>query len=84
MATLKHLSNTPPQLRQGRAHIDDPIAHAKATGQHFSDTSKHNEIHETPDSKPSANDLDSARGFAPINPAAKPNTYTAKGGSKRD
>jgi hypothetical protein len=37
------------------------------------------------DSKPSANDVDNPRGFAPINKAAVPNTYTsAKGGSKRD
>jgi hypothetical protein len=68
---------------QGKA-IVDPIATAKATGQHFSDTTQHNEIHETPDSKPKANDGHGERGWAPINAAAKPNTYTSKGGSKRD
>ena len=62
----------------------DPIATAKVQGTHFTDACKHTEIHDTPDSKPSANDLDSPREWAPINKAAVPNTYTRQGGSKRD
>jgi hypothetical protein len=30
------------------------------------------------------NTPDGRQGWAPINPAAAPNTYTGKGGSKRD
>jgi len=77
-------------LKQGKA-IPDPIATAKATGKHFANNTSHNEIHPTPDSKPSAcdgrlegrNGPDGGRGWAPFNPAAAPNTYTGKGGSKR-
>jgi hypothetical protein len=41
----------------------DFIKSAKATGIHFSDTTQHNEIHETPDSKPGANDGSGAKGW---------------------
>jgi len=40
-------------LKQGKA-IPDPIATAKATGKHFANNNSHNEIHPTPDSKPSS------------------------------
>jgi hypothetical protein len=77
-------------LKQGKAY-PDPIATAKATGTHFSDTTKHNRITPTPDSRPGAcdghlggdNSPDGRKGWAPINPAAAPNTFTGKGGSKR-
>ena len=73
-------------LKQGKAY-PDPIATAKATGQHFRGTAKSVTITPTPDSKPGAcdgrlggdNTPDGRRGWAPINPAAAPNTYTAKG-----
>jgi hypothetical protein len=42
-------------LKQGRAY-PDPIATAKATGTHFSGTTKHNVITQTPDSTSGAND----------------------------
>ena len=78
-------------LKQGKA-IPDPIATAKATGQHFSTSANHVEITPTPDSNTSAadgklggdNSPDGRRGWAPINPAAADNTYTGKGGSKQD
>ena len=41
----------------------DFIKSAKATGIHFSDTTQHNEIHETPDSKSGANDGSGAKGW---------------------
>jgi hypothetical protein len=79
-------------LKVGKAHSKDPIASAKASGTHFSNTTNHNVIVPTRDSKPVASDgylggknsPDGARGWARINPAAAPNTYTGKGGSKRD
>jgi hypothetical protein len=67
-------------LKQGRAY-PDPIATAKATGTHFSGTTKHNVITPTPDG--GKNSSPDSKGWAPINPAAAPNTYTGKGGSKR-
>jgi hypothetical protein len=77
-------------LKVGKAY-PDPIAPAKATGKHFGGNRQHNEVHPTPDSRPSAadgiggkNSPDGGRGWAPINPAAAPNTYTGKGGSKHD
>ena len=65
-------------------HYPDPVHTAKIQGTHFEGTASEVHITPTPDSKPSANDLDNPRGFASINPAAKPNTYTGPGGSKRD
>ncbi len=79
MAKLSNITH----LKQGNCY-PDPIVTAKVQGTHFTDACKHTEIHETPDSKPSANDLDSPRGWAPINKMAVPNTYTRQGGSKRD
>ena len=64
-------------LKQGNSY-PDPIATAKVQGTHFTDASKHCEYYDTPDSKPSANDVDNPRGYAPINKAAKPNTFTGK------
>jgi hypothetical protein len=85
MATLKNISH----LRQGRT-IVDPIATAKLNVG-YADTAKHVEITPTPDSKPGAcdgypsgkNSADGRRGWAPINDAAKVNTYTSGSGSKR-
>ena len=74
----------------GKPQSRDPIASAKASGTHFSNTTNHNVVTPTPDSKSKAdgylggkNSPEGARGWAPINPAAAPNTYTGKGGSKR-
>jgi hypothetical protein len=77
-------------LKQGRA-IPDPIATAKVQGTGFSDTCKRATVYPTPDSQPSASDgrlsgknsPDGGRGWAPINEAAKVNTYTSGSGSKR-
>jgi hypothetical protein len=77
-------------LKQGKKY-PDPVATAKAQGVGFSDTCKHLEITPTPDSKPGAcdgypsgkNSADGGRGWAPINDAAKVNTYTSGSGSKR-
>jgi hypothetical protein len=77
------MANNIRHLKQGNSY-PDPIATAKVQGTHFTDTSNHCDYHATPDSKPSANDVDHPRGFAPINKAALPNTYTRQGGSKRD
>ncbi len=70
-------------------YSDDPIAQAQRSGT-FERTAKHVEVTPTPDSRPGAADghLGDAiadkgrRGWADINSAAKPNTYTGKGGSK--
>jgi hypothetical protein len=78
-------------LKQGQT-IPDPIHKAKLDGVHFSDTARHVTVTPTGDSKPGAcdgylagkNSPDGGKGWAPINDAAKPNTYTGKGGSKRD
>jgi hypothetical protein len=61
----------------------DFIAKAKAEGSHWTDSTQHTEITQTPDSKTGKANPDSPK-WPPINPAAKPNTYTGKGGSKRD
>jgi hypothetical protein len=66
------------------------IAQAQKSGTHFSDTAKSVTVTPTPDSKPRAADrhLGDAiadkgrRGWADINSAAKPNTFTGLGGSK--
>lgn len=76
-------------LKHGKTY-PDPIATAKAQGTGFSDSCKHVKIPPAP-----ANNLKGAdghlgdaiadkgrRGWADINPAAKPNTTTGKGGSK--
>jgi hypothetical protein len=85
----KHPNTT--HLKVGKAHSRDPIASAKASGTHFANNTSYNRITPTPDSKPGKSDgylggknsPDGARGWAPINPAAAPNTHTGKGG-KRD
>jgi len=70
-------------LKVGNTYKD--VVHtAKIQGAHWTDAYKQTEIYETKPSNPSANDIDNPRGWAPINKAAVPNTYTsAKGGSKR-
>lgn len=78
-------------LKHGQT-ITDPVHKAKLDGTCWSDTSNYNKIMPTPNSKPGAcdgylgqkNSPDGRKGWAPINDAAKPNTYTGKGGSKRD
>ena len=78
-------------LKHGQT-IPDPVHKAKLDGKHWSDTSNYNKFTPTPNSKPRAcdgylagkNSPDGARGWAPLNNSAKPNTYTGKGGSKRD
>jgi len=50
----------------------------------WADAANEVKITQTPNSTPSKNDFDSPRGWAPINKAAVPNTYTKQGGSKRD
>ena len=68
----------------------DPIRSAKASGKGYSDTSKSCDYYPTPDSKPAKADGhlgDKATNVGPrlystVNPAAKPNTFTGKGGSK--
>src|SRR6266478_9819610 len=70
-------------LKVGKAQSRDPIASAKASGTHFGGNTQHNVITPTPDSKPvksdgylgGRNSPEGARGWAKINPAAKPNTY---------
>jgi hypothetical protein len=77
-------------LKHGDMH-PDPLHKAKLDGRHWSDTSTHNKITPTPDSKPSANDgrlggdnsPDGGRGWAPMNEVAARNTYTGKGGTRR-
>jgi hypothetical protein len=69
----------------------DFIAQAQESGKHFSDTAKYVKVTPTPDSRLSKSDghlgdrADSKgpRLWADINPAAKPNTDTGPGGSKR-
>ena len=85
MSTIKN-----PQLRQGKSHTSDPVAHAKATGTHFTNSAKHVERHPTPsNSRPvdgGLNDAYDDKGpmlHRPINPAAKPNTWTRSGVSTR-
>ena len=67
----------------------DFIRQAKASGKGYSDTSKSCEYFRTPSrSRPDDGHLGDdakdkgARLYSEINPAAKPNTYTGKGGSK--
>ena len=68
----------------------DFIAQAKASGKHFSDTAKSVTVTPTPASAPAKadghlGDKTSNPGpklYAPVNVAAKPNTYTGSGGSK--
>jgi len=58
----------------------------------FTDSAKSVTITPTPDSRSDAcdgylsgdNSPDGARGWAPLNPVAARNSYTGKGGSKRD
>jgi hypothetical protein len=77
-------------LKVGKAQSRDPIASAKASGTHFSNTTNHNVITPTRDSRPVAadgylggkNSPDGARGWAPINSAAKPNTHTGTKGTR--
>ena len=74
---------TTAHLKQGNCY-PDPIHTAKVQGTHWSDSANKTTITETPDSKPKAHDGHGERGWAPINTAAKANTYTGKSGSKRD
>jgi hypothetical protein len=68
----------------------DWIARAQKSGTHFSDTAKSVTVTPTPDSKPAKADSHlgdhfadkGRRGWADVNPAAKPNTFTGPGGSK--
>jgi len=76
-------------LKQGKAY-PDPIATGK-TNSHFTTAANDNRITDTPDSKSKCdgylggkNSPDGARGWAPVNDAAKPNTWTGNSGSKRD
>jgi hypothetical protein len=72
-------------LKVGKAYRD-PIATAKATGTHFSNTTNHNVITPTPDSKPGKSDgylggknsPDGARGWAPMDAVTKRHTYTGE------
>jgi len=88
--TNKPIKNAP--IKPNKVY-ENPIATAKATGGHWSNSASHVEITPTPDSTPSANDgklggrntHDGRQGWAPINKAAAPNTYRGdKGDSKRD
>jgi hypothetical protein len=79
MTVLKNIS----QLRQGKLH-SDPIAHVKATQGHIANVAHHTEVTPTPDSKPHANDGPDTKLHAPVNPTAKPNTWTSGGKSQRD
>jgi hypothetical protein len=87
MATIKSI---PPQLRQGRAHIDDPLAHAKATGKYS--TSPNKVAHPTvrdpkeADGYPGGpNSADGHQGWAKMDAVTARNTYTSGGsGSERD
>jgi hypothetical protein len=88
MANIKNLNTT--HLLHGRA-IPDPIATAKATGKHYSGTTKHNEIHQTPDSLRPVDghlaDDHTDRGpmlHRPMDAVTARHTYTGSGGSKRD
>jgi len=71
-------------LKQGN-HYPDPVHTGKIQGSGvWADAANEVKITQTPNSTPSKNDFDSPRGWAPINKAAVPNTYTKQGGSKRD
>jgi hypothetical protein len=91
LAGRLHLENLTDFFPSLIAAYPDPIATAKATGKHFGGNTQHN-VHPTPDSQPGASDgklggknsPNGRQGWADINPAAAPNTYTGNGGSKRD
>ena len=68
-------------LKESKAYLDR-IATAK-TQHHWINASKHNVITETPGSKTGKSNPD-APGWARMKPTTADNTYTAKGGSKRD
>jgi hypothetical protein len=78
-------------LKQGKAYFDR-IATAKATGTHFTDSASEVRITRTPASAPGVSDgklggknsPDGRQGWANMNPTTADNTYTGKGGSKRD